>query len=329
MRRVLGVVLAALAAVLLLTALLLPTFVAPRLLQAPLDQYSRTVSEAENATYLDVGELEVKQGRTLVATRTVRGDVEAGSRSTAVYDVLVFIADPAKPGTGEDQLVSASTDRVAFERHTSEAVNCCDENLNGDPVEHEGIEYKFPFRTEQRTYQYFDTSIGEATDMEFQAEEEIDGLNTYRFQQVIDPRKIAELDVPGSLVGSDEQSLTLGRYYSVTRTVWVEPASGVIVRGQEQQLSTLRDDSGFDLLTITEADLTFNDETVSAQVEVAQDARSQVVLVSQTLPLAAGGVGLVLLGLAVVLSRMSAAPTAGRRRADRTDRTDTDEHTPV
>ena len=320
MRRVIGLVLIGLGVAALVAAPLLKWYAAPRLLKAPLDQFSETVSEADDATYLDIAALEVKTGRQFVATRTVRGDVAAGNSERAVYDVFVKIIDPEKAGEGEEQLVSANTDRVAFDRSTSEAINCCDENLNGEPTKHEGIEYKFPFGTEQKTYQYFDTSIAAATDMEFVQESELEGLTVYEFEQTIEPTKIAELDVPGDLVGRDEASLTVDRYYSNVRHVWVEPVSGVIVKGAESQLSTLRDGDE-DLLTITEVDLEFNEATVKAQAAAAEEARSSAAVVTTTGPLVAAVLGLVLLGAGIFLARAprdDAPRTRGRRAAPAT-----------
>lgn len=321
MRRIIGLVVLGLGVFLLVLAPMLKWYAAPRLLLAPLDQYSTTVSEASDVTYLDIAALEVRTGREFVATRTVRGDVEASDADTAVWDVFVKIVDPEKPGEGEDQLVSATTDRVAFDRSTSEAENCCGENLNGEPTEHQGIEYKFPFGTQKETYQYFDTSIAAATDMVFVQESELEGLAVYEFEQVIEPTKIAELDVPGDLVGSDEATLTVDRYYSNTRHVWVEPTTGVIVKGAEHQISTLRDGDE-ELLTITDAPLEFNEATVTAQAETAKENKSLADLVTTTGPIGAAVLGLVLLVAGVLLARVrrdDGAPYQGGRRARSVD----------
>jgi hypothetical protein len=311
MRRGVGLVLLGLGVFLLVLAPLLRWSIAPALAKAPLDQDSETVSVATNATYLDPGALAVRTGRNLVATRTVHGDVEAGSADVAVWDVFVKVQDPDKPGSGEDQLVTATTDRVAFDRRTSEAVDCCGANVNGDEsIRHAGIEYKFPFNTEKKTYQYFDTTIGRATDMVFESEESVGGVETYKFVQRIEPSEIARLDVPGALVGSSAGEANVGRFYSNTRTVFVEPVTGVIVRGEEQQFATLRDDSGEDKLTITEANLAFNDETVAEQADTAQDGRRQIRLLTTVGPLIALIAGLILVGvgLFLLLRRTPTAP---------------------
>lgn len=307
MRRIVGLVLLGLGVFLLVVGPMLRFYAAPRLLAAPLDQFSETVSTADDVTYLDIGALEVKTGRAFEATRTVRGDVAAGDDTRAVYDVFVKIMDPEKEGEGEEQLVSANTDRVAFDRRTSEAINCCDENLNGDPTKHSGIEYKFPFGTEKKTYQYFDTSIADSSDMVFVQEDTIEDLTVYEFEQSIEPTKIAELDVPGSLIGSDEQNVTVERFYSNTRHVWVEPVTGVIVRGEEEQFSTLRE-NGEDVLTITEANLSFTDATVKNQAESAREGKSSADLLRTTGPVVTVVLGLILLALGILLARRTERP---------------------
>ncbi|MGH8895316.1 MAG: DUF3068 domain-containing protein, partial [Actinomycetes bacterium] len=303
MRRTFAYLLIGVAACFLVLAPLLRFWVVPTIVKAPLDQFTETVSEAPGATYLDTSTLSISEGRTLVATRTVRGDVAAGSDDTAVWDVFVKVVDPDKAGeSAQDRIVTATTDRVAFDRRTQEAVSCCGEALNGSAAEHEGIEYKFPFGAEKKTYQYFDTTIGRATPMEYQGSETIQGVNVYRYEQRIEPEAISELDVPGSLIGSTEASVPVERFYSNTRRVWVEPDSGVIVKGQEQQFSTLRDDSGEDVLTVTEATLTFNDRTVRNQADTAKDAARQISLLGAIGPLVLLLLGLIALVAGVVLA---------------------------
>lgn len=304
MRRTFAYVLIGLGFFCLVLAPLLRFWATPALAKAPLDQDAETVSRAPGATYLDTSILSVREGRTLVATRTVRGDVAAGNDDRAVWDVFVKVVDPEKEGDSpQDQVVTATTDRVAFDRRTSEAVSCCGEALNGSPVKHEGIEYKFPFGAEKKTYKYFDTTIGRATPMRYRGSEELEGVNVYRYEQRIEPEAIAELDVPGSLIGRTEASVPVERFYANTRRVWVEPDSGVIVKGQEQQFSTLRDDSGEDVLTVTQATLTFTKATVREQADTAKDASRLIGLLGLIGPLVLLLLGLVALVVGIVLAR--------------------------
>jgi len=296
MRRPLGLVLLALGVTLLALAPLLRFYIYPNLAKAPLDQDSQTVSVAPDATYLDIGALELVEGETLTATRRVQGDVAAGNDERAVWDVFVRVENEAK------DLVTATTDRVAFDRRTQEAINCCGVSLNGAPARHSGIEYKFPFEAEKKTYQYFDTTLGKASDMAYKATETIEGVSVYRYEQVIEPTKIAELEVPGSLIGRTETSVPVDRYYSNVRRVWVEPTTGVIVKGQEEQLSTLRDDTAEDVLTVTDAVLTFDDDTVAEQADTAKENKRLLGILKTLGPLVTGLLGIVLIVVGLVLA---------------------------
>jgi len=311
MRRAVGYVLVGLGAFLIVAAPLLKWYAAPQLIKAPLDQYSTTVSQANGATFLDISTLSVLTGQQLTASRTVRGDVAAGNSDVAVWDVFVRVA------AAENKLVTATTDRVAFDRRTSEAVNCCGEHVNGDKsVRHQGIEYKFPFGAKKQTYQYFDTTLRGATPMEYQGEEELAELDVYRYVQRIEPTKIAELDAPGVLLGRPEPAVASDRFYSNTRTVWVEPVSGVVVKGQEEQLSTVRAQQGAGELVVTQATLVFNDQTIAEQADNASEARSRISILTFTGPLVSLLIGIVLVVIGVLLLRRPPTPGAdGRHRS--------------
>jgi hypothetical protein len=297
----------------------------PRLALAPIDQDTVTVSEAPGATIFDRSQLKTRPAH-LIARRTVIGDVRASERAgddTAVWNVSVDIYEP-----GGNPIRTVS-DRVAFDRVTSVAKNCCDENIDGvrkvgdAPVRHEGIEYKFPFDTAKKTYQYFDTTLGRATDMRFVAETKIQGLPVYQFQQVIPPTPVgphitgATLNLPQSVLGRTGPDIPVVQHYSNTRTVYVEPKTGVIVRGEEQQFSTYRDPAGTDVLTLTQANLAFNAATVKQQVETAKESLSSLRLIGTILPIGGVLLGLLLTVLSSFLIRRSTpAPRHARDHAD-------------
>ena len=102
-----------------------------RLVVTPIDQYAQTVAPGPG-TYLDV-ETQTEKSGDLVAQRTLKGDVAASSADTAVWDVLAVLE------TGDGTFVRATQDRVAVDRKTAEAVNCCGEAVDGTPTGHEGV----------------------------------------------------------------------------------------------------------------------------------------------------------------------------------------------
>lgn len=302
MRPAPGAVLVAAGTFLIVGALAMPLYVAPALVKVPLDQSSVTRSKAENATVLDFATLSERTGVNLTATRAVRGDVEAGNAERAVFDVGVSVTDDAAADPAAKP-ITISTDRVALDRRTGEAVACCAENINGNPFKHEGLTYTFPFGTEKKTYQYFDNTVRKTFPAAYVGTEKIQGLAVYKFEMTIEPVKISEIRVPGNLVGSTEPTVTAGRYYANTRTLWVEPMTGVIVKGQEKQLQTLRDPAGVDQLKIIDATLTFTEETQKQQADSAKEARQKINLLTVVVPIALAVLGalLVLLGILIIV----------------------------
>jgi hypothetical protein len=151
--------------------------------------------------------------------------------------------------------------------------------------------------------------------MRFEGAERLHGVPVYRYVQRIEPTKIAELDVPGSLLGRSEPSVTADRMYSNVRTVWVEPASGVIVKGQERQLSTLQGSDGNGKATITDAVLTSTEPTVEQQTDTAADARRTLRMLEFTGVLALAFLGVLLFALGLWLVRRASGRASGRHAA--------------
>jgi hypothetical protein len=216
-------------------------------------------------------------------------------------------------------LINASTDRVAWDRKTGEAVHCCGEAVDGVPTRHEGLSYKFPFGTEKKTYQFFDTTAKKAYPMSYKGSDQIQGLTVYRFEQPVGPVQIGESEVPGSLVGETAPTVTVPRFYDNLRTVWVEPVTGVIVKGQEVQHQVFRDAAGADAVTLVDVTLTFNEKTQKQQADLAKDGRSKKALLGTWVPLALILLGVIMLiiGLVILARRDDGAATGtGSRRRD-------------
>lgn len=311
MRRVVGGVLLALGSFLLVAALLLPTYAEARLVKIPLDQFSETVAEADGATIVIPPTFEEKDGVKLVATRRVKADTKNSSEKRVVFDVFVRVEDADRVVTDPKlRVITASRDRVALDRRTSEAVTCCNERIDGTDVEHKGLTYKFPFGTEKKTYQYFDNTAKAAGPIRYVGSEQLEGQEVYKFEMNVEPVKIGELPL-GKLIGSTETNAP--RFYTNTRTIWVEPVSGVIVKGREEQLHTLRNEAGEDKLTLVKADLIWNDATIKKQSDTAKDSKDRIGLVTRVLPLTLGVLGGVLVVFGLVL--LVAGRSAGKRRA--------------
>jgi hypothetical protein len=223
----------------------------PRLKKAPLDQYSQPVATG-TGTYFNRSpdKLEEVNGAELRNVRTVRGDVKAGSDEVAVWDS--FNSTVAVEDNG---VITATQERIALDRVTAQSVSCCGEN----PA-HQGLTLKFPFDTKKQSYQFWDGPANAASPAQYTGEEVVEGVKVYRFEQRIEPRTLRTQEVPGSLAGDpDADSVTTDVVYSNHKTLWVEPATGIIVKAQQDVTQVLETPAGEPVLTLLDAVLTYDD----------------------------------------------------------------------
>lgn len=291
-RRV-GLALIGLATFLLVLAPMLRWYAYPRLAVVPAD-IDRTLVSVGDGTIVDIDDR--AQRRTdITSTRIVRSDVATSNGEVAVWDSFVKTVD------AEGTTVSAQTQRAAFDRHTGVAVPGFEGNVDGDPVQHVGQVFTFPFGTEKRTYELFDPTLAEARPAIYDGEDEIRGVTVYRFVQTIEPVAHATVEVPGSIVGSGFATVDAKRVYANVRTLWVEPETGVIIKGEERLSSALRFRGA--TVTITEATIGYDDRTVSDLATEYGDLANRLRLVRDTAPLATGALGVLVLAGGLLIRR--------------------------
>lgn len=321
MRRTTGLVLVAVGVLSLILGPALRFYAYPKLAIVPND-HTQTVSVGEDVRILDIaliaqGADNPVRSMDVVSTRRVLPDAEASTDDVAVWETGVN-------NVGDGVTRSAYEARVAFDRHTGEAVPDPDGETYGQyhlatedeadrvAVEHTGWVFKLPFATEKIDYEFWDTTILQSTPLVFDGEDTIDDLNVYRFVQRIDPTILpgGEQELPGRLFGSDEQNVLAERYYGNTRTLWVEPNTGVIIRGQEQQ------DAYFEYngqrLAVTQGTIGYSDETVEANLEEYRSSAAALNLIRNVLPIVLPPVGLVLIIGGVLLARDRQRPRRAR-----------------
>jgi hypothetical protein len=234
---------------------------------------------------------------TLNATRRVRTDSAASnSKVTVVQETLCVVKNVGNPPECVDahdpqhRLVSFTTDRVAADRKSGESVNDpkYTTNIDGDTsATHTGLSYKWPLHAKKITYKFFDPVSRKAADARFIGTDKLKGMKMYKYEAVIDKM---DLPVSPGIPGS----------YADTRTVWVEPVTGVIVQGTEVQKRWLADGSpAFDTT------LTFNPASVDYQAKQARDGRAKIKQLTVVLPLISLLVGLAALAGAFLLYRRS------------------------
>jgi hypothetical protein len=315
----------------------------PALAVAPEGQIAHTVSAGRDAVIFSVADLKVKKNVELEARRTVRGDVVAAekiskalNRKVVVYDTAVVTDDsknyqfPDDASKTAEMPLSFVQERVVLDARTGESVRWNPsgadnsgeyvattlekaDRLKPDPKGalfkgHEGLVLKFPFGTEKKTYNFWDTTLRKAFPIQFKREDKLDGLKVYVFEQQIPKQDVPgkPLLVPGNLVGEPgRDSVTAQRTYTNTRTLWIEPVTGAIIKGKEQQLATIAY-NGEDKLTATQVSIEYDDATVKKNVKGVtengiteggyQSKAAQLHAVGFWIPLLSLILGLLLLG---------------------------------
>jgi hypothetical protein len=295
MARRIGFVLVFVGLFLLFFGLFDRVYIYPRLKKAPLDQYSQPVATGTGSYFnRSPDKLREITGAQLKNVRTVRGDVAAGSDEVAVWDSFNSTVDTADQG-----VITATQERIALDRVTAQSVQCCGENPR-----HQGLTLKFPFDTRKTTYQFWDAPAQRALPAAFTREERINGVTVYRFEQRIDQLDIGDQDIPGALAGDpDTPSIQTDVVYSNAKTIWVEPATGIIVKAQQDVSQVLRTQGGEEVLTLVDAVLTYDEATVDANADDAASGANQLRLLGTIVPIAALALGLIALAAGLVLLR--------------------------
>lgn len=332
-----GIVALFLGAFLLTLAALSKFYMYDRLAVVPQNTETTSISATEpgsDAEYLDVAAgVKITTGP-LKSTRVVVGDVDASEKASKSLDRDIAVWNTFsctdKPdfdcGAGETPL-SGTADIVAFDRNTGEAVDWEGSRSESNGVKTRGAfsgqYFKFPFDTKKKTYQFWDGTLKKATPAKYVGEGEVKGLKVYKFEQVIEPTKTGTLAVPGTLVGDDRPTVVADRIYSNVRSFSVEPTTGVIIVGGEDQDGYL-EINGERKVTTTKASLRYTDKNTQDTVDEYKGKAALLGAVKTTVPLVGGIVGLLLLlggAFAVISARGKdddKGDVRGSRKADPT-----------
>ncbi len=298
MRRVTGLVAAALGTFLIVLALLIRFFVVGQAVKFPLNENSISTLVASNASYFSPAKLSELTGVTMQTTITVQGDNAAGTSSRAVWNEFSYVYDRTNL-----QAVSYSTQRLAFDRRTAELINCCGTAIGTNNKVHvSGLGYVWPLGAQKKTYQYFDTTLLKPEPMVYTGTAVVNGLATYKYVETVPATQNGTQTLPGSLVGAKgSQTVTLNEYYQGTTTEYVDPITGAPVKAISSQHLYLVNSSGAQALNLLNATFSTAPSSIASAVSSAQSKDSEIRLVSVIIPVVAGLVGLILLVMGVLL----------------------------
>ena len=342
MLRLAALTIMSLGAALLTAAVLLTTYTAGKIAKIPLDIDTTLISSGTGAA-LDPASLSatrfvVDQNVPLVSQQAVTVETPANA------EVVTFQMGTSVRRTDRQQdsgLLLALVDTVTLDRRTAEAVS--DDERPGGSVQkprtieddrpsttialpHEGLAFRFPFATEKRSYPFFDPIAQKPFDANYDGEDDVNGLTTYRFTQnvgydadgkLVEPIRYASLydknedgEVTAraelwGLPGDPYEPVTMTRYYAAQRTFWVDPVSGTVVKATERANHYYAREALRPEMALADYTVTSTEETIESQVASARNERDRLALWSRVLPISLGAAGLVALIGATLLGAFS------------------------
>jgi Porin PorA len=317
-------------AALLIAALLLSTYTKGKIAKIPLDVDATLVADG-TGTAFDPASLSTDR---FVINRNVpvalQEQISVESPSNAEVVTLQVGSTLRRTDKQQDAgLLLALVDTVTVNRRTATAVSS--ESNPGGAVQkpraiddtlpptnialpHDGLAYRFPFDIEKRTYPVFDPIAQKAYDANYDGEEDVNGLTTYKFSQnvgydadgkLVEPVKYSSLydDDADSTVtaraalwglpGNPDEPITMTRYYAAQRTFWVDPVSGTILKEKDHGFHYYSRDALKPEVTFADFTLTSTEATVESQVAAAHAERDKLALWNRILPISFLALGLV------------------------------------
>jgi hypothetical protein len=298
MRRNVGAVLAGLGTLLIVMAVVLPTYIVGQVVKFPLSEYETATLTGTGMSYFSATKVATVTGVDVRATYTIKGDAAAGSSSTAVWNEFSYVYD-----TTNKQTVQMMTRRFAFDRKTAGLVSCCGASVNGNShIRQSGVVgYVFPMNTKPRTYQVFDTTLNKPVPFSYAGTATVGGIKTYKFTE----------NVPPTRIGFSPLSSTQPEYYQIHLTYWVDPETGALLNVNEDQKVFLRDPAtGAQTTVLFAGDLQATPASVAQIVKLDSGGRSKLWLLGTILPVVIGIVGAAALAAGILLARQAREETA-------------------
>lgn len=295
MRRNLGWMSVVLGLTLIFLALFLFLYSSPRIEKAPTDASQKIISNGEG-TYFSPGHVELIGPVPLKNEQVVRGEPDKSTDTVAVISYFSRTVDARAQPKGD---VTYTKETFAMDRKTGLPVHCC-----GEKPQASGQTLKFPFHTERKTYSFWDPNSAKAFPAKYVRDESLLGLDTYVFNVHSSTVDLPPLEVPGSVVDDpDTASVLLKQKYQTEITLWIEPTTGAIIKGSQQLVQYLADDTGAKRLLLANLTLTYDDATVQKNVDDVTSSVQQLRLVTTWLPIFAPVIGIVLVVIGLLALR--------------------------
>ncbi|MEV6660897.1 DUF3068 domain-containing protein [Nocardia fluminea] len=321
-RRTVACVLVGLGAALLVAALMIPTYTVSKVAKTPLDLEITTIAEnqkGEESLVLDSKSLTSGDGAAvvnkdvpLISQRFVTVEEPSDADDMTLQAGQTLRRTDVQGDTG---LLTAAIDRVTISRTTGMPVDtepngsiAVTVNKDGsvmEPVQHTGIGYRFPIGTEKKTYPYFDINVRKSFDANFIEETEINNMKVYRFQMTapvtstwdVVQSPTNRLTLPAAKWGVEggDTPVTMTRYYTNVRDLWVEPQTGTVIKGGESIHLFYARSGDKPEVTALKSHIVFDEATVESQIAIAKENTDKLSLFGRVVPIVFGVLGVLAL----------------------------------
>jgi len=195
--------------------------IAAQATQLPANEYETFTLSATGATYLSPTKLTEVTGASITINDIIKPESNSGYPSLDIWRLSEITEDT----TREQQLTEPETRILVFDHRTAELINCCNENINGNGlILQSGIAgYAFPVGTAKQSYDVFDTVMDAPEPVTYTGTDTVGGTPVYVFTENLTAVK----------AGTSALSPTRPQLYTVHRSYWVDPETGLVLKMSE------------------------------------------------------------------------------------------------
>jgi hypothetical protein len=242
--------------------------------------------------FVDPVDLSPRTSDDVAGWMRVRGDADTGDAGddVAVWELAATTND------ADGTLIGTTTTVACLDRRTAEAVDCVSASVDGERAEVRGLTVRFPIDTARRDYDLWDATTRQAHPARFAGVERLRGLEVFRFEQEVPAQVIASVPVPGPLLGAPSAGdVPADVVHGATRTLLVEPVTGVVLSTTEAPVTRLRGPDGVPGAFLLSGTFTSSDDSVDDALALVEEIRGEREVLRTVVPWVAGSTGAVLL----------------------------------
>lgn len=293
----------------------------------PLDYEAQTVAKGSGTLLdpasLDSDRLRIDEEVPLTRVQQVLS-VEPGDSDVMTAQIGTTLSRDDRDG--DEALADATVQRVSVDRRsalaTDDAANSSLQATAGEPstpIKAEGLTFMWPREAERRDYDFYEVGARQSAPMRYSDDGDVDGMAVYIYTQKLDDVDKAE-DDPAAVVSAEpaalpesapahlrdsEDPVRLHTFYSATRTVFVEPESGRVLKAEASVHEYLGEKAGEEAVTAKEYSLETTPESTRQAVDAAGEVADTTRLAETVVPWVAGiaGGAALLIGLGVQFLR--------------------------